>query len=125
MKVLIHNDVRKDIRKCSRKKWYMGIENEISGIIKLLQVNGAMPGETPFHYVPKELERKTFHAGICLPNCSMGKRKGPRIIYHVNHNEAVIKILYIGGHKDRRYNNSHQIVNILASRFLSGDFFSW
>lgn len=124
MKVLVHNDVHKDIKRCSRKKWYIGIGNELPGIIKLLQMKGAMPGETPFHYVPKELEGKTYHAGICLPKCNMGKKKGPRIIYHVDHGEEVVKILYIGGHKDKRYNDSYQIVEILASRFLSGSFVS-
>lgn len=69
MKVLIHNGVHEDIKKCSRKKWYIGIRNELPRIIKLLEIKGSMPGESPFHYVPKELESKTYHAGICLPNC--------------------------------------------------------
>lgn len=125
MKVLVHNEVRKDIKRCSRKKWYTGVEKELPGIIKLLQAKGAMPGEAPFHYVPKELEGKTFHAGICLPKCGIGKKKGPRMIYHVDRADALIKILYIGGHKDRIYNNSYQIVDVLSSRFLSGDFTSW
>lgn len=124
MKVLIHSEVYGDIKKCSRKKWYIGISNELPGIIKLLQVKGAMPGESPFHYVPKELEGKTCHAGICLPKCGMGKKKGPRIIFHRDYGEGVIKILYIGGHKDKRYNDCYIIVKILASRFLTDDFTS-
>jgi len=124
MRVLVHSGISKDIRKCSRKKWYIGIEDEFPRIIRLLQAKGFMPGETPFRYVPKELEGKTFHAGICLPKCGIGKKKGPRIIYHIDHNEDQVKILYIGGNKDRKYNNSHQIVKTLASRFLSGDFIS-
>jgi len=125
MKVVIHSEVYEDIKKCSRKKWYIGIKNELPGIIKFLQIKGIMPGEAPFHYVPEELKGKTFHAGINLPKCGAGKKKGPRIIYYRNLNEDLIKILYIGGHKDRIYNNSYQIVDVLESRFLSGDFNPW
>lgn len=125
MRVVVHSEICEDIKKCFRKKWYIGIENEFPGIIKLLQVKGIMPGEAPFHYVPEELEGKTFHAGISLPKCGIGKKKGPRIIYYRNRDEDLIKILYVGGHKDRIYNNSYQIVNVLGSRFLSGDFTLW
>ena len=124
MRVLIHEEIGKDIKKCSRKKWYIGIENELPGIIKLLQAKGGMPGETPFHYVSIELQGKTFHASISLPKCGFGKMKGPRIIYHIDKNESIIRILYIGGHKDKVYNDSRLIVRVLNSRFLSGAFYS-
>ena len=42
-----------------------------------------------------------LHARIKLPKASFGKSKGPRIVYVV---DRVIKVLYIGGHKDKIYN---------------------
>lgn len=122
MRVLVHERIDEDIKKCCRKKWYIGLDKELPRVIKLLQIKGFLPGEAPFHYVSDELKGNVFHAGICLPSSGLGKTKGPRIIYYKNLFQEEIKVLYVGGHKDRVY-NTPKIVEVLKSRFLSGDFF--
>lgn len=121
MKILIHEAVFKDVKKCCRKKWYLGLDKEFPRVVRLLQIKGSLPGEAPFHYLPEELKRNVLHARICLPDSGISKKSGPRIIYHINRGEGEVKILYVGGHKDRVYNTT-RIVDVLTSRFISEDF---
>lgn len=125
MEILIHKSVDEDIKQCCRKKWYLGIDKEFPKVMRLLQAKGFLPGESPFHYLPKEITNKIFlHARICLPGSGTGKSKGPRIIYYINENRTEAKVLYIGGHKDNVY-DTPKIVKVLEIRFLSGDFYHW
>lgn len=55
MKILTHNAIKKDIKKCCRKKWYLGLDKEYPRIVKLLAFKGELPGESPFYYLPEEL----------------------------------------------------------------------
>lgn len=81
-----------------------------------------MPGETPVHYIKLTIiQGKTFHAGINLPQERVGKRKGARIIY-VKENTNLIKVIYIGGHKDKRYNDAFLQVNLIGNRYQTENY---
>ena len=96
--MLIHSDVlRKDIKKCLKKKWYPGLDLETRRVIKLLSIDKKLPGEYPMAGFSDDV---VLHARIKLPKASFGKSKGPRIVYVTN---EVIKVVYVGGHKDRIY----------------------
>jgi len=88
------------------------------GVCRLLMQDGRMPGERLVHYIKlSTLQNKTFHAGINLPKENVSKRKGARIIY-VKENFDLIKIVYAGGHKDERYDNSFSQVKLIEERYL-------
>lgn len=112
----IHSEVFNDIKKCCKKNWYGGLGEEMPRICRLLIQNGQMPGERPVHYIKlPTLQNKVFHAGISLPKAKFGKRKGARIIY-IKEDFHLIKIIYVGGHKDKRYNNSYSQVDLIKER---------
>jgi len=86
-------------------------------VCRYLAKNGMMPGESPVHHVKLNiLQGKTFHAGIPLPQEGIGKRKGARIIY-VKESTDLVKVIYVGGHKDRRYDDPFLQVDIVESRY--------
>lgn len=121
--VLVHEDVKKlDFKKC--KKWYPGIQREISGICRLLSVQGKIAGQSLYHHLPKGMENKTFHASILLPKANLSKRKCPRVLF-VTEPDFVIKILYLGGHKDRKYDDSKrfgkEFVRFIENRYLQNE----
>lgn len=123
MKILVHQLINEDIRKCQKKKWYPGIINEFPRVLRLLSEKGLLPGESPFHHLPQGINSLIFlHAGINLPG--VGKSNGARIVYYVDRSNNEAKILYIGGHRDRVYNTA-RIVDLLSSRFMSTEFFYW
>lgn len=124
MRILVHEAIFKDIKKCCRKKWYPGIDEEFPRVLRLLKIKCSLPGEAPFHHLPEGLHGETFHAKICLPKVKLGKRTGPRIIYHIKEDKTEVKVLYIGGHKDRIY-NTDKIIDVLVLRFISGNFYEW
>lgn len=91
-------------------------------VCRLLKEDGKMPGEAPvLHVNLSSLEHKTFHARISLPEENIGKRQGGRIIY-VKENSESIKIIYVGGHKDKRYDNGPLQVQLIEKRYSSGNF---
>lgn len=117
MKTLIHKEVFSDVKLCEKKKWYRSLGEEMPRICRLLTQDGRLPGEYPYHHVKlPTLQGKIWHAGINLPKENTGKKTGPRTIY-VKENQEVIKILYTGGHKDSKYNNSHEMVGLVQERY--------
>ncbi|TSC94420.1 MAG: hypothetical protein Athens101410_788 [Parcubacteria group bacterium Athens1014_10] len=75
-KILIHKEIFDDAKLVNKKKWYIGLGNELPRIFSLLICDGELPGESPMHYIKsKELLNKVFHAGINLPQENTGKRK--------------------------------------------------
>lgn len=76
-----------------------------------------MPGEDPVHHIKLTLlHGKTFHAGINLPQERVGKKKGARIIY-VKEDANLVKVIYVGGHKDKRYDDSFAQVSLVEGRY--------
>ncbi len=81
-----------------------------------------MPGESPVHHIELlAIQNKVFHAGINLPEENVNKKKGARVIY-IRENLGSIKIIYLGGHKDRRYHDSHYQVDMVQKRYLKGGY---
>jgi hypothetical protein len=119
IKILIHTSVFDDIKLCSKRCWYTTLGKEMPGVCRLLMQDAKMPGERPVHYIKeKTLYNKIFHAGINLPEENVGKKKGGRIIYAKEESD-LIKIIYSGGHKDKRYDNSFSQVNLIKERYFS------
>ena len=124
MIILIHNEIFNDIRLCI-KKWYPSLEKEIHRICRLLSQDGRISGETPYHYIKTPyLQGKVFHAGINLPKENVGKKKGARIVY-IKEDLNLIKILYVGGHKDKRYDDSYSSVVLLEKRYSNKNFLEY
>lgn len=112
--IIIHPEVFNDIS----YKFYIGLGEELPRIFRLLMQEGKLPGEAPVHYLKiTELQNKTFHAGINLPKENVGKKKGARVIY-IKESFNLIKIIYVGGHRDRKYDNSHYQVALIKERYL-------
>ena len=125
IEVLIHIKVFDDIKTCNRKNWYKGLGKEIPRICRLLIQDGRISGEKPVHYIKVPLlQNKTFHAGINLPQENVGKRKGARIIY-VKENFDLIKIIYVGGHKDKRYDDSFLQVELINQRYFTENYIQY
>lgn len=117
--LLIHAEIFKDIEICcNKKKWYESLNEEMPRVCLLLLQDGKMPGEKPIHYIKSlDLQNKTFRAGINLPKENVSKRKGARIIY-IKENINTIKIIYVGGHKDKkRYDDSYRLVELIKERY--------
>jgi len=86
-------------------------------VCRYLMKNGTMPGESPVHYIKlSSLQGKTFHAGINLPQERVGKRQGARIIY-VKENTNLVKVIYVGGHKDKKYDDPFTQVSLIEGRY--------
>ena len=119
--VLLHLDVFDDLKLCRKKGWYKSLGQEMPRICRLLNQDGRLPGERSVHYIKLvDMQGKIFHAGINLPNENVGKQKGPRIIYF-RETLFLCKVLYIGGHKDKKYDDSYKQVELIENRFGSGD----
>ena len=115
--MLIHVDVvRKDIKKCLKKKWYPGLDLEVRRVIKLLSIDGKLPGEYPMSGFS---DSSVLHARIKMPKASFGKSKGPRIVYT---RDEVKKIVYVGGHKDKIY-DTQKFKPLIISRLSDADGF--
>jgi len=124
MKIQIHIEVFDEIKQCI-KKWYPSLSEEMPRICRLLIQDGKISGESPYHYIKLPiLQGRTFHAGINLPQEKVGKRKGARTIY-VKEGFELIKMLYVGGHKDPLYNNSHSLVPLLEKRYQANSFIEY
>jgi len=120
--ILIHSKVFEDISFYCKKKWYKGLGEEMPRIFRLLIQDAKLPGEKPVHYIKLAiLQNKTFHAGINLPQENVGKQKGARIIY-VKESLNSIKIIYVGGHKDKRYDSSNLQVELIENRYLTENY---
>ncbi len=123
--ILIHSKVFEDISFCRKKKWYKGLGEEMPRISRLLMQDAKLPGEKPVHYIKLAiLQNKTFHAGINLPQENVGKQKGARIIY-VKESLDSIKIIYVGGHKDKRYDDSNLQVELIEDRYLTENYIAY
>ena len=116
MKILIHSEVFDDVKSCT-KGWYPSLAEEMPRICRLLIQDGRISGERPYHYIKLHaLQGKIFHAGINLPQENVGKKKGARTIYAKEGFES-IKVLYVGGHKDPRYNDSYFMAPLIERRY--------
>lgn len=125
MKILIHAEVFDDLALCLKKKWYQSLGSEMPRICRLLIQDGKLPGERPVHYLKLQIiQSKTFHAGINLPQENVDKRRGARIIY-IKENVNLLKILYVGGHKDNRYDDSNHQVPMTESRYSTDKFIEY
>jgi len=123
--ISIHSRVFEDIKTYRKKNLYKGLGEEMSGICRLLMQDAKLPGERPVHYIKLVvLQNKTFHAGINLPQENVGKQKGARIIY-VKEDMDSIKIIYVGGHKDKRYNDSNLQVELVEGRYLTENYIQY
>ncbi len=123
MKILIHNEILNDVSMCT-KKWYPSLEEEMPRVFRLLSQDGKMPGETPYHYIKTQvLQGKVFHAGINLPKENVGKKKGARTVYV--RELSLVKVLYVGGHKDKRYDDSYLCVELLQERYSNNNFIEY
>lgn len=115
--ILIHPETWNDLKLCRRKKWYISLNKELSRIYRLLIHDGALPGERPIRHLKLAvLQNKAFRAGINLPEENIGKRQGGRVVY-IKESAGLLKILYIGGHKDKRYNDSHMLEKLIYERY--------
>ena len=95
------------------------------GVCRLLIQDGKMPGERQVHYIKAPaLQNKTFHAGINLPKENVSKRKGARIIY-VKETIDLLKIIYVGGHKDKYYDDSNLQVRLIEERYLNESYIEY
>jgi hypothetical protein len=123
--ILIHSRVFEDIKFCRKKKWYNGLGEEMPRICRLLIQDSKMPGESPVHHVKLPiLQGKIFHARINLPKENAGKKKGARFIY-VRESFDSIKIIYVGGHKDKRYDVSFSQVELIEDRYLTENYIQY
>jgi hypothetical protein len=123
--ILIHSKVFEDISFCRKKNWYKGLGEEMPRIFRLLIQDAKLPGEKPVHYIKLAiLQNKTFHAGINLPQENVGKQKGARIIY-VKESLDSIKIIYVGGHKDKHYDDSNLQVELIENRYLTENYIAY
>ena len=124
-KILLHSEILNDIKLCRKKKWYVGLGKEMPRVCRLLMQDGKMPGERPVHYIKLPfLQNKVFHARIILPKENVSKRKGARIIY-AKETFNLFKIIYAGGHKDKRYNNSFLQVKLIKERCLNESYIEY
>ncbi len=118
-RVMIHPEVWEDLK----KRHCPGLGKELPRICKLLTQDGILPGERPIHYLTlTTLQNKTFHAGINLPGENVGKRRGGRIVY-VKEGFGLLKIVYVGSHKDKRYDNPHALVDLICERYQAPESF--
>ncbi|MDP2856335.1 MAG: hypothetical protein Q8N90_04490 [bacterium] len=125
VKILIHAEVFDDIVLGLRKRWYQSLGSEMPRICRLLVQDGKLPGEGPVHHLRlQSMQNKTIHAGINLPQENVDKRRGARIIY-VKENFDLLKVLYVGGHKDDRYDDSNRQVQMIESRYLTDKFIEY
>jgi hypothetical protein len=123
--ILIHSRAFEDIKFYRKKKWYNGLGEQMPRICRLLIQDNKMPGESPVHHVKLPiLQGKTFHAGIALPKEKVGKKKGARFIY-VRESFDSIKIIYVGGHKDRRYDDSNLQIKLIEERYLTENYIAY
>ena len=113
--IYVHPEVLDDLSWCERKTNYPGLGEEISSVLRLLAVQGKLSGEYPLRYLPQHLQACSFHAYIFLPRLNRGKIHGPRVAYTVEDNIA--RILYIGGHKDSRYEDQKSFAVLFAERY--------
>ena len=126
--MLINNDVlEKDLVRCSRKRIYPGLGIEFKRILKLLNEDNQLPGESPMRGFDGDSSNRIWHAYINLPHLNLSKREGARIVYYRYNLTAEIKVLYVGGHRDTVYNNERFLTELIKSRstILDGGFISY
>jgi len=117
IEVLLHSQIFDDIKLCLKKKWYVGLDEEMPRVCRLLMQDRTLPGESPYHHTKNPLlYNKIFHAGVNLPKQNVCKRLGARIVY-VRENSDSIKVMYLGGHKDKRYDDSNYQVALINQRY--------
>ena len=81
-------------------------------VVRLLNSDSELPGEYPMSGFKGELSGKVLHARINLPNSNIGKQKGARLVYVKTEINEHIRILYVGGHKDKDYGSNNFIKEI-------------
>lgn len=126
----IHNKVIDiDIPKAEKKHWYPGLKVEVRRVLKLLNMDKKLPGQYPMRGFRSGLEGTVQHARINLPKMNCGKSNGPRIVYIAKNGgtdyctgNPEIVVLYVGGHKDKKYNNDEAIVSEIVIRLVDDDY---
>lgn len=118
-----------DIPRSLKKRWYPDLDIELKRILKLLNVDGKLPGQYPMRGFRDFIIQ---HARINLPKNNSGKSDGPRIVFYIKDNGDSnlhpcnvsmlnILVLYVGGHKDKKYNDDDKIVNEVVLRLADFD----
>lgn len=115
IKILLHAKILDDIKEHCKNQ-YKSLDIEMPRVCRLLIEDGRMPGESLVRNIKSlSLQNKTFHARLNLPNENIGKRQGPRIIYVKI--DDLIKIIYVGSHKNRPYNDSCSLISLIEERY--------
>ena len=123
MRILINKQVENDLLLCKKKGWYRGIEDELSRLYRLLKTDLSLPGQAFVKHLGQEWGGKIQHARIALPKENCGGQNGGRIAYVILDDRC--RILYIGGHKDRRYDNPHTLARMLVERTNDDTYLEW
>jgi|SRR3989344_2968363 len=123
MRILLHTEINKDLSLCRKKKWYNGLEEELPGVYRLLRIDKCMPGQSPMNSLGSEWTNRVLHARISLPKENFGGRKGARIVYIFD--EEKCRILYVGGHRDKRYDNPRNITVMILGRLKESTYLEW
>ena len=123
MRILIHQQIENDINLCQKKRWYSGIELELPRLYRLLIIDKRLPGQTSLHHHGEKWVDKILHAKIALPKENCGGQGGGRLVYVVMEDKCLI--LYVGGHKDKRYDNSQSIKELVLERVEDTVFLEW
>ncbi len=120
-RIELHPELFPDIQR--GKKIFRSLGKQIHGLCRLLIQEGHLPGKAPYHYLKDPiLSAKLFHAGINFPEENASKTNGGRIFYVKEDNE-MIKIIHIcAGHKDKRYNDSPYMVELIKIRYATDSY---
>lgn len=123
MRILVHEEINNDLSLCKKKKRYSGIEKELPRIYRLLKIQKKIPGEYPVKDLTPEWNGKVKHAKISLPKEKCGGSKGGRVVYVFVEDRC--QILYVGGHKDKRYDNPYKLSNLITERLEATAYMEW
>ncbi len=123
MRILINRNIESDLGLCQKKRWYNGIEDELPRLYRLLKVDSRLPGQAPVKHLGQEWGNKIYHARIALPRENCGGRNGGRIVYGILEDRCLI--LYVGGHKDKKYDNPHTLAGMIIDRVKDETFLEW
>ena len=123
MRILLHPEISRDLSLCRKKKWYNGLEEELDGIYRLLTIDKCLPGQSPMKSMGSEWVNKVLHARILLPKENLGGRKGARIVYVFDEDRC--RVLYVGGHRDKRYDDSRSVTAMILERLKEPAYLEW
>lgn len=122
MRVLLNDSVEEDLKLCKKKDWHNGLAEELLGVYRLLKKYRKLPGEYPVKGLGEKWGGVVMHAYVALPKEGVGGRKGGRIVYAIIEDQC--RVIYVGGHKDKRYDNSHNLSKLVLERIEGSRFYT-